>query len=369
MSNFMMGSKVNTKLQYNEDINISTLSGMVPLNENTWLIDSGASRHMTGIRNHLTHFIEKETHLHVVLGDDVRYNVRGVGTSTFQLDSDMQLKLEEVLYVPGMKRNLVSISALEDKGYKITFSEGKVLAWHKDSHINSSKVIGIRDNSLYKLTIKPVQALLHDTISLSELWHRRLAHIHYRALPALKKMVTVLPEIQIQIQHEGVCKGCALGKNIKGFFPNSDNRSKDILDLIHSDVCGPMTVASLNGYLYYVLFIDDHSRKTWIYFLKNKDGVLAKFQEFKAQVENLTRRKIKVLRSDNGGEYTSKEFINFCIEAGIKRELTVPYNPQQNGVAERKNRTIIEATKAMIHDQILPIVEIWIPWKVVPMCL
>jgi hypothetical protein len=112
----MMRSKLNTKLQRNEDINISTLSGMVPINENTRIIDSGASMHMTGIRNHLTHFIEKETHLHVVLGVDARYNVRGVGTSTFQLDSNMQLKLEEVLYVPGMKRNLVSISALEDKG-------------------------------------------------------------------------------------------------------------------------------------------------------------------------------------------------------------------------------------------------------------
>jgi hypothetical protein len=82
---------------------------MVLINDNTWLIDSGASRHMTVLRNHLTGFIEKETHLHVVLGDDVRYNVRGVGTSTFQLDSNMQLKLEEVLYVPGMKRSLVSI--------------------------------------------------------------------------------------------------------------------------------------------------------------------------------------------------------------------------------------------------------------------
>jgi hypothetical protein len=336
----------------NEDINISSLSGMVPINENTWLIDSGASRYMTSIRNHLTRFIKKETHLHVVLGDDARYSVRGVGTSTFQLDSDMHLKLEEVLYVPGMKRNLVSISSLEDKGYKITFSEGRVFAWHKDSHINSSKLIDVRDNNLYKLTIKPVQALLHAIISLSELWHRRLSHIHYRALPMLRKMVTGLPKIQIQ--HEGICKGCALGKNVKGSFPSSDNRSKKILELIHLDVCGPMIVASLNGYFYYVLFIDDHSRKTWIYFLKNKDGVLAKFQEFKAQVENLTGRKIKVLRSDNGGEYTSKEFINFCIEAWIKRELTVMYNPQQNGVVERKNRTIIEATKAMIHDQILP---------------
>jgi hypothetical protein len=249
---------------------------------------------MISFRDHLTKLVEKKTNLHVVLGDDAKYNVKGVGASTFQLDYDMQIQLSEVLYVPGMKRNLVSIYALEDKGYKVTFSEGRVLARHKDSHINSVKVIGVRKSSLYRLTIRPVQALLHDIINLSELWHGRLAHIHYRALPALGKMVTGLPEIQIQ--DKGVCKGCTIGKNVKGSFLSSDNTSKEILNLIHSNVCGPMIVASLNGYLYYVLFINDHSRKTWIYFLKNKDGVLAKFQEFKAQVENLTERKIKILR-------------------------------------------------------------------------
>jgi hypothetical protein len=316
---------------------------VVPTNDDTWLIDNGASRHMTGFRDHLTNLVEKETNLHVVLEDDARYNVKRVGTYTFQLDSDMQLQLSEVLYVPGMKRNLVSISSLEDKGYKVTISEGRVLAWHKESHINSAKFIGVRESNLYILTIRPVHALLHYIIILSELWNMRLAHIHYRALPTPGKMVTGLPEIHIQ--HKGVCKGCALGNNVKGSFLSSDNRSKEILDLIHLDVCGPMTVASLNGYLYYVLFIDDHSQKTWIYFLKNKDGVLAKFQEFKAQVENLTGRKIKVLRSDNGGEYTSKDFNNFCIEEGIKREYTVPYNSQKNGVEERKNRTIVKTTK------------------------
>jgi hypothetical protein len=196
--------------------------------------------------------------------------------------------------------------------------------------------------------------MLHDTINLSALWHRRLAHIHYRALPALGKMVTGL--LEIQVQHNGVCRGCALGKNVKGSFLSSDSRSKAILDLILSYVCGPMIVASLNGYLYYVLFIDDHSRKTWIYFLKTKDGALTRFQEFKAQVKNLTGRKIKVLISDNGGEYTSKDFSGLCFETRIKREYTVPYNPQQNGVAERKNETIIEATKAMIHDWSLPMI-------------
>jgi hypothetical protein len=160
----------------------------------------------------------------------------------------------------------------------------------------------------------------------------------------------------IQVQHNGVCRGCALGKNVKGSFLSNDNRSKGILGLIHSDVCGPMIVSSLNGYLYYAIFIDDQSWKTWIYFLKTKDGVLPRFQEFKAQVENLIGRNIKVLRSNNGREYTSRDFNDFFIEAGIKREYIVPYNPQQNGVAERKKKTIIEATKAMIHDQSLPMI-------------
>jgi transposase InsO family protein len=97
-----------------------------------------------------------------------------------------------------------------------------------------------------------------------------------------------------------------------------------------------------------------HSRKTWIYFLKTKDEVFDRFREFKALVENATGKKIKVLRSDNGGEYIDKDFTDFCAKEGIKREWTTPYNPQQNGVAERKNRTIVGAAKAMLYDQDLP---------------
>jgi hypothetical protein len=139
--------------------------------------------------------------------------VKGFGTSTLQLDSDIPIQLSDVLYVLGMKRNLVSIFSLEDKGYKVTFYEGKFLAWHKNSHMDYAQVIGVRENMLYRLTVQLVQELLHDTISLNELWHRRLSHIHYRSLPALGKMVTSLPEIQVQ--HDGVCRGCALGKNVK----------------------------------------------------------------------------------------------------------------------------------------------------------
>jgi transposase InsO family protein len=151
-----------------------------------------------------------------------------------------------------------------------------------------------------------------------------------------------------------VCNGCAQGKNIKNPFPKRDSKAKGVLELIHSDVCGQMPSSSISGYVYYVSFIDDYSRKTWVYFLKSKDEVFSKFKEFKALIENLSKRKIKIRRSDNEGEYTSKEFVNFCKVVGIKRELTTPYKPQQNGVAERKNRMIMEAVKTMIHDQDLP---------------
>ena len=108
------------------------------------------------------------------------------------------------------------------------------------------------------------------------------------------------------------------------------------MDLEHFDLCGPIMVASLGGYHYYVTFIDDYSQKTWIYFLKIKESeeVFSKFKEFKAQVKNLSGKRIKISRSDNGGEYTSIEFNDFYKEAGIKMEITVPYTPQQNRVTQ-----------------------------------
>jgi hypothetical protein len=161
---------------------------------------------------------------------------------------------------------------------------------------------------------------------MAELWHRRMAHVHHGALNVLKEIVIGLPDFNTK--HHEVCKGCVLGKYTKTTFPGSDNRSRGILDLIHPDECGPMSSVSLSGYEYYVTFFDDNSRKTWIYFMKTKDEVFSRFQEYKALVENQTRRKIKTLRSDNGGEYISKAFKDLCVGVGIKRELNVPYNPR-----------------------------------------
>jgi transposase InsO family protein len=231
-----------------------------------------------------------------------------------------------VLYVPRLKKNLLSISAMEDKGYAVPFIGGQVHTWPRGSSFDSAEVISSRDGSLYRLTGQTTQTLEHNSDSLCKLWHRRLGYLHYRAFLVLRKMVTGLQEFGVE--HVGGCRGCALGKNAKATFPSNDSGSKGILDLVHSNVCGPTSIPSLSGYLYYVTFIDDYSRRTCIFFMKTKDEVFSRFKEFKALVENQTGKKIKILRSDNGSEYTFNEFKNFCKEAGIKRELTVPFNPQ-----------------------------------------
>jgi transposase InsO family protein len=139
------------------------------------------------------------------------------------------------------------------------------------------------------------------------------------------------------------CKGCTLGKYAKSTFHEKENWASVILERIHTDVCGPFSVYSTKKHRYYVIFVDEFSRKCWIFFMQKKDQTFSKFCEFRELVEKESRKQVKYLRSDNGGEYISNEFKYFCSREGILRELIVPHNPQQNGVAERKNRTIVGA--------------------------
>ena len=136
-------------------------------------------------------------------------------------------------------------------------------------------------------------------------------------------------------------------------FPSGGKRAKHILELVDSDVFGPMKVPSLGKSMYYVSFIDDFSRSTWICFLKKKSEVCDRFKEFKALVENQTEKKIKVLRTDNGGEFCSNEFEEFYKKCGIARQKTNPYTPHQNGVAERMNKTLMERARSMLSGAML----------------
>ena len=150
-------------------------------------------------------------------------------------------------------------------------------------------MIGKRSRKVYKLHFEPAKALVSSS-SQGELWNRMMAHLHHGPLKHLRQEVIGVP--QVQEENHNHYKGCALGKNIRRPFPQSENKSKDPLDLVHLDVCGPMSVHSFNGYSYYVTFIDDYSKKTWIYFLKAKSEVFERFREFKTLVENQTGKKI-----------------------------------------------------------------------------
>jgi hypothetical protein len=268
--------------QIKDHVLIWTLSGSVTPREDTWLIDSGASKHIMGQRNILSCISAKKFSQKVTLGDDYQYAIKGVGESNHKLNSGNSLKMKDILYVPGLTKNLLSISALEKKGFEVAFIDGEVLMWAKGETLNEAIIIGSEENGLYKLKGHSEAAMTHAIENSCELWHRRLAHINYKVLPYICKAVTSLPELKGD--HEGVCNGCAQGKNIKNPFPKRDNKAERVLELIHSDVCGPMPLSSISGYVYYVSFIDDYSRKTWIYFLKSKDEVFSKFKEFKALI-------------------------------------------------------------------------------------
>ena len=148
----------------------------------------------------------------------------------------------------------------------------------------------------------------------------------------------------------GFCETCIGGKHHRGPFASSTTQTTQILELVHSDVCGKMQEKSLGGGEYFLTFTDDKSRYTWVYVLKSKDQVFERFLEWKALVERQSKHKLKALRTDNGGEYTSNAFEKYLRDEGIRHERTVPKTPQQNGVAERLNRTLVESARSMLLD-------------------
>jgi hypothetical protein len=181
---------------------ILALSGSITPGEDTWLIDSGASKNMMGKRNILSFISEKKFSQKVTLGDDYQYPIKGVGESNHKLNLGNSLKMKDVVYVPGLKKNLLSISALEKKGFRVAFIDGEFLMWAKGETLNEEIIIGNEENGLYKLKGHSEAAMTHAIENSCEIWHKRLAHINYKALPYICKAVMGLPELKVD--HKGV---------------------------------------------------------------------------------------------------------------------------------------------------------------------
>ena len=187
-------------------------------------------------------------------------------------------------------------------------------------------------------------------------WHCRFGHLRSRNLEKLAQHKLVNGLNYDPSRNRVFCQPCVDGKIHKKQFPTTGGRrANKLLELIHSDACGKVKTSSLGRCHYFLTFIDDNTQHVWVYILKsNKSQVFQKFVEWKTLVENLYESKIKTLHTDNGGEYTSTEFSTYLRKEGVCHELTVPKTLQQNGVAERMNRTLVETVHSVLSGAKLP---------------
>ena len=221
---------------------------------------------------------------------------------------------------------------------------------------SNDKVIATaaRCGSLYLMNCRSCEQV-NAVCSKEDVWHRRYGHLSFGSLKQLAVDGMVDGFDFDASGKTSFCESCVEGKHHRSPFPTGGcMRVKEPLELVHTDVCGKMNSTSLGGAQYFMTFIDDKTRYVWVYFLRRKSEVFSRFLEWKVIVERQFGRKLKVLRSDNGGEYVSRRFIEYLKSEGVTNELTVPKTPQQNGVAERQNRTLVEMMRAMLAESDLP---------------
>lgn len=338
------GKKENTAVNKYASICMST-SDKKPVKTNSWFIDSGCSHHMTHDINKLFNYQkQKNNKIRVANGEEL--SVHGGGNANVKISANTELALDNVLHVPELSMNLISVSKLIEKDYVMNFNKKGCIITKEDKQIVKCQDVG----GIFELK-ENQDVTLNVTLSsqdLSNLWHKRLAHL---SKPYMNKLRNLVNGIEFQANDRiEPCIPCIEGKTCKKPFKNTGTRANNILELVHSDICGPMEEPSFSGSRYMLLFIDDFTRKTHVYFLQSKSQTFDKFREYKAEVEKEMNKSIKCLRTDNGSEYCNRVFDNFLKSEGIKHQTTAPYTPEQNSVAERANRTIIEKARTLLSE-------------------
>lgn len=310
--------------------------------KNDWYIDSGATVHICNDRNMFDHLIEGKLDREILVANNTKVKVMGIGHVKLSVGEE-SIILKKVNYVPDMCTNLISVRRITESGYQVLFTQGRCQIMDK------KKVILMEARLLegmYKLKVKPIieRVCLVRTIDTSIEWHRKFGHPGYSSLKFLENNIGEVNEPKEK------CKVCIQGKHARTSYKGVGRKSDELLSLTHTDVNGPMPTESLGGHRYFVTFIDDFSKKIYLYPLKLKSEVYAKLVEYKNLVEDQLGRKIKAIRSDNGTEYVNKQMDDLFKNNGIIHQRSVPYTPQQNGVAERYNRTIMEKVRCMLLD-------------------
>ncbi len=323
-----------------------------------WIIDSGASCHMC-CDSELFDKLEDLKHpIDVSIGDGrtLKATGRGIIFVNMKLPNKKwnECRLLDVLYVPKLSYNLLSISKATELGNTTDFNEKGCQIYNAKGKLIAE---GSKIGSLYYLncSMGNVKVNVANRKTNENIWHRRFGHLGIQNLQRLARSKMVRGFDFNTLKQIDFCEACVEGKHHRTQFPTSNSgRAKEPLALVHSDVCGKVNAKSLGGAEYFLTFIDDFSHYTWVYVLKKKDEVFNYFLKWKALVERSSGKHLKVLRSDNGGEYLSTEFKDYLKSEGIRHERTVPKSPEQNGIAERMNRTLVETLRSMLVDAKLP---------------
>lgn len=319
--------------------------------DTTWVYDSGASQHFSPHR-HLFVTMKKVTNKSVFTISGEKIEIEGIGNILCIVNhngKEYELTLTDVWYGPKLKCNLFALGRADNMGFRVSSLNGELFI----TKPGFPTVRGYRTSgNLFTIKFGRPSAsafLLASTPATGDVWHARLGH----ASPARCKAALEGVNIKPLAPSPDVCEICRTSKSHRQPFNSTHHKSTNVIERIHSDYCY-VGVPSVSGYTGFITFIDDFTGVISVNLVKAKSECLQKFSSFKSQVETATGKKICILRSDGGGEYLSNEFNELLESSGIQRELTVAHSPQQNGRAERLNRTLLEMTRCLLNHGNMP---------------
>lgn len=333
-----------------------------PQQNREWIFDTAASAHFCSNKDLITDFEALDnTTMSVAIGG-VTCPVEGRGTVRLEFQNRGEseiIKLQNVLYSPKLRQNLISGSLVDNSNAYFVGKNNKITVYHNDGRVlfEAYKKRGLYFAKPYYGNNVKSDSNTKSKVNFStssentlDVWHKRYCHVNSKYIVQTSKnnCVKGLPVFKNQIIK---CDPCKLSKTRrKSFKPLGKIRSNKPLELIHMDLCGPLPDVAIGGFRYFLTIIDDFSRKVTTYPLKEKRGVFSCFTSYQKRVERFLNRKILNVRTDNGLEFCSNEFEDFLDDQGIKMERTNTYTPEQNGVSERFNYTAVNAIKAMLKD-------------------
>lgn len=320
-----------------------------------WICDSGASHHMTANKQYFETYDHFPVPIEISLADKSKIYAYGSGRINIEVfihGEGFSAHMENVWYVPDVRRHLFSVQQAATHGVKAVMSASSVEFYRKDELV----AMGSWRDGTYIMSMRVVVPACPAEISIAteaetlQLWHERLGHQNKRHVREILKNMNIPLKSAATSEF---CDGCVLGKAHRKPFKSRPYRATSVGEVINADVNGPMSVESLNGARYFVCFKDDFSKFRRIFFIKRKSEVSSCLRIFLKEILNHGHT-VKELRCDGGGEFACGEVKKILAEEGISLTIGVPYTPQQNGAAERENRTIVELARSMLAACNLP---------------